>query len=518
MAFLHDKFNRITVPISKDINENINIVETLCKDCDDFVKKKFTIGGKNKVTIYFVYIDNMVDQSQIEENILRYLLYKMDDLPVINQFEYLRDKGLCSVDSSEVNTFDDAMNSVFGGDTIIFVDGYDKVFKVSMRGMANRGVPTSENEVAVRGSKESFSESFAINRVLLRRRIKDTNMKMKQVTVGTRTLTDVAIVYLDGVAEPNIIEEVENRIKEYTIDGIFDSGMLEQLIESNHNSPFPQIQATERPDKAASAIVEGRIVILVDNSPTALVLPATLNSFFQASDDTYSRWEVASMIRILRYMGAFLTIFLPGLYIAVVNFQPELLSSPLALSFAAAREGVPFSVLMEIIIMEIAFELLLEAGVRLPGPMGNTLGIVGGLVIGDAAVSANLVSPMVVIIIALTAISAFTIPNEAFASAFRIIRFIIIFLSAFLGLYGFILGMMVLFIHLSGLRSFGVPYLTPFAASGVNDGNDSKDAIIRYPLKKITRRPSFAKEDERVRLVKTGQDKTKEDGKKDVFR
>ena len=499
---LHDKFNRIIVPISSNLEETIKTVDALSKDCADFVKRKFTIGGKNKVDIYFVYIDNMVDKTLLEEDTLKYLLHQMDDMPERNKFEYIKEKGLRTADVSVAKDMDEAMTFIFGGDTIIFVDGYDKAIRVSVRGMASRGIQSTENEAAIRGSKESFTEAFYLNRVLLRRRVKDANMKMKQFKVGARTLTDVAMVYLDGVAKKEILEEVERKINEYTIDGIFDSGMLEQLMESYPNSPFPQIQATERPDKAAAAIVEGRVVVLVDNSPTALIIPATLNTFFHASDDTYNRWQVASIIRILRYIGAFLTMFLPGLYIAVVNYQPELLSPSLTLSFAAARQGVPFSVLVEIIAMEIAFEMLLEAGVRLPGPMGSMLGIVGGLVIGDAAVGANLVSPMVVIIVALTAISAFTIPNEAFASAFRLIRFFSIILSAFLGLYGFILSFMFLLIHLAGLKSFGQPYLAPYVVSSLNDRGDKKDSLIRYPLRMLINRPTFAQEEERVRLVK----------------
>lgn len=499
---LHDKYNKIIAPISKNLNETIKTIDVLTKDCDDFVKRRFTIGGSYKVDIYFIYIDNMVDKTLLEEDTLRYLIYEMDEMPETNKFDYIKSKGLRSADISVANTMEDAMSFIFGGDTLIFVDGYDKAIRVSVRGMASRGIQKSENEVAIRGSKESFTEAFYLNRVLLRRRVKDSNMKMKQFKVGTRTQTDVAMVYLDGVAETKILKEVEDKIEEYKIDGIFDSGMLEQLLENNQNSPFPEIQATERPDKAASAIVEGRIVVLVDNSPTVLIVPATLNSFFQASDDTYNRWQIATLIRILRYIGAFLTMFLPGLYIAVVNYQPELLSPALTLSFAAAREGVPFSVLIEVIAMELAFEMLLEAGVRLPGPMGSMVGIVGGLVIGDAAVSANLVSPMVVIIIALTAISAFTIPNEAFASSFRLVRFFSIIVSAFLGLYGFVLSFMFLLIHLSSLRSFGVPYLAPYVASGRNGGSDEKDSIIRFPLKKMTNRPSFAREGERIRLVK----------------
>jgi len=507
MDILHDKQNGITASLTKSLDENINTMEALFKDFADIVKRRLTVGGNNLVDIYFIYIDNMVNKDLLEEDTLRYLIYKMDEMPDKDQFEYIKDKGLRSADISEVITMNEAIQFILSGDTVILVDGCEKALRVSVRGMASRGVPKSENEVAVRGSKESFSEALYINRVLLRRRIKDTNLKMKQVKVGTRSLTDVAIVYLEDVAKPEIVLEVENRMNKYQIDGIFDSGMLEQLLEQNVLSPFPEFQATERPDKAASALVEGRVVLLVDNSPMALILPATLNSFFQASDDSYNRWQVATYNRIIRYFAAFLTMALPGLYIAVINFQAEVLTSAMALSFAAAREGVPFSVLFEVIMMEIAFEILLEAGVRLPGPMGSTLGIVGGLIIGDAAVNANLVSPIVVIIIALTAISAFTVPNEAFTSAFRLIRYLIIILSSFLGLYGFVLGMMILLIHLAGLKSFGMPYLLPFAASGINGGNDGKDALIKYPTSKLKKRPIFSSKSERTRLVRNNGDK-----------
>lgn len=502
MSVLHDDKNIITAPITKNLQENIDTMDTLFKDCADAIKRKLTVGGTNKVDIYFVYIDNMIDKTLLEEDTLRYLIYKMDDMPAQNQFDYIKDKGLRSADIAEVVTMHEAVKFIMGGDTIILVDGFDKALKVSVRGFSNRGVPKAENEVAVRGSKESFSEALYINRVLLRRRIKDTNMKMIQTTVGARTQTDVAIVFIEGVAKPEVVEEIQRRIRDFVVDGIFDSGMLEQLTERNVYSPFPEFQATERPDKAASALVEGRVVLIVDNSPMVLLLPTTMNSFFQASDDTYSRWEVASMLRILRFLGAFITVALPGLYIAVVNFQPELLSSALALSFAQAREGVPFSVLFEVIMMEFAFEMLLEAGIRLPGPMGSTLGIVGGLVIGNAAVTANLVSPMVVIIIAMTAISAFTVPNEAFSAAFRVVRYLIIILSALLGLYGFVLGFMILLIHLASLKSFGIPYLLPFAASGLGGKSDGRDAILRYPLNTLKDRPAYAKDDARIRLVR----------------
>lgn len=511
MDKLHDEYNKVTANLTNNLEENIKVIETIFQDCADVIKRKFTIGGENTVDIYFLYVDNMVNKELVEEDTLRYLIYKMDDLPKENKFEYIRDKGLRTADIAELTTMDDVVKNVLSGDTAILVDGSDKALKISIRGMANRGVPKAEDEVAVRGSKESFSEALFINRVLLRRRVKDANMKIKQIKVGTRTQTDVAIVYIEDIAKPEIVKEIEDRMKRFVIDGIFDSGMLEQLTDRSHYSPFPEFQSTERPDKAASALTEGRIVLIVDNSPMVLILPATLNIFYQASDDSYSHWEVATFARLLRYIASFLAVGLPGLYIAIVNYQSEILSSNLALSFAATREGVPFSILLEMLIMEILFELLLEAGIRLPGPMGNTIGIVGGLIIGDAAVNAHLASPMVIIIVALTAISAFSLPNEEFSQAFRLVRYIVIFLSAFLGIYGFILGIMLLIIHLAGLKSFGTPYLSPFAASGINGGSDFKDAIIKMPINRLKKRPTFARPSERRRLVMEPEKKQKKE-------
>ncbi len=510
MKAYYNELNEIIASMSINLEENINTFNTLFKDCDDLVKRRFTIGGANKVDIYFLYMDNMINKELLEEDTLRYLLYKMDELPEENKFDYIKAKGLRSADVKELDTVQAIVDGILSGDTAILIDGYNKALKISVKGFANRGVPTAENEVTVRGSKESFSEALFINRVLIRKRIKDTNLKIKQMKVGTRTKTDVAVVYIEDIVKKEIVDDIVHRIENFVIDGIFDSGMLEQLTERNHYSPFPEFQSTERPDKAASALTEGRVCLIVDNSPIVLMLPTTLNSFYQASDDYYSRWEIATFSRILRYIASFFAVALPGLYIVIVNYQSELISTNLALSFAAAREGVPFSILLEVIIMEIAFELLLEAGIRLPGPMGNTIGIVGGLIIGDAAVNANLASPMVVIVVALTAIAAFTIPNEAFASAFRLVRYLIIIISAVWGLLGFILGIMVLMTHLCGLKSFGTPYLVPFVASGIVGNKDYKDAIIKMPTNKMTSRPSYTRPNARKRLFFKGKQDNKE--------
>lgn len=279
-----------------------------------------------------------------------------------------------------------------------------------------------------------------------------------------------------------------------------DSGIIEQLIETYSYSPFPQYQTTERPDKAATAILDGRIVLLADNSPVGLILPVNYNNFFQAADDYNNRWEIVSFVRILRYIASILAMALPALYIAVLNFHPEVIPTTLLLSFVAARQGVPFPAVIEVLLMEVSFELIREGGVRIPGPMGSTLGIVGGLVIGQAAVTANVVSPIIVIIVAITAISTFVIPNEQFVSAFRLIKYFMIVLSALMGLYGLVLAGLVILIHLSGLESYGFPYLTPLTGADINSYEDQKDLLIRFPLKKILKRSIFSSPSNRRKL------------------
>lgn len=284
------------------------------------------------------------------------------------------------------------------------------------------------------------------------------------------------------------------------IDGFMDSGVIEQLTEDTWYSPFPQFQTTERPDRAAMAVLEGRVVFFSDNSPEAIILPATYNSLFQTSDDYFRHFGIVSFLRIIRYIAAFLAVSLPGLYIAVTNFQTQILPTNLIISLAKAREGVPFPGVLEILLLELSFELLREAGVRMPGTIGNTIGIVGGLIIGQAAVSANIVSPIVVVIVALTALGSFSVPSEELSEAFRLLKYGMILLCSVFGILGLALGWMLVLIHLSGLKSFGIPYLMPFSGNDMNRRQDGKDSIIRMPLWMIRKRPVFARRDNRTKL------------------
>ena len=284
-------------------------------------------------------------------------------------------------------------------------------------------------------------------------------------------------------------------------DGVLDSGVLEQLTADVWYSPFPQYQVTERPDRAAQALLNGRVVVVTDNSPEALILPTTLNTLFQTSDDAYRHFAIVSFLRLIRYAAAFLALALPGLYVAVTTLHPGILPTNLILALKKAREGVPFPSVLEVLILELAFELLREAGLRMPGPVGNTIGIVGGLIIGQAAVSANLVSPMVVIV-ALTALGDFAIPSEELSEGIRLVKYAMLFLCAGLGIMGFFLGLVFLLVHLANLKSFGVSYLAPYSAWELNRGADRKDSLLRFPLIFLKRRPVFARAGRRVRTGK----------------
>lgn len=485
--------------VDASLDKNIRVLEAVFEGCADAVMRKIMMGSQ-KLGLYVVYMDSMYDRDLVDGILIKNLLFDAGTLPEENAGAFIVKRCLATADIKEIRQMDGAVDEVLKGNTAIFIDGMAAAVIISSKNLPGRGVQQAETEVSVRGSKESFTESFRTNTVLIRRRIRDTRLKAKQLTVGRRSKTDVAIMYVSDLVRPDILASIQEKINSFDIDAIMDGGSLEQLTEDEWYSPFPQFQTTERPDKAASALLEGRIVLVVDNSPMVLILPTTFNCFFQASDDYYDRWDAVNFVRLLRYAAAAVAMLLPGFYIALAGFHPEVLPLSFALSFAASREGVPFSLPVEVLVMEIAFELLREAGIRLPGPMGSTLGIVGGLIIGQAAVDAHIVSPVVVIIVALTALSAFTVPNDLFASAFRMIKFYCILAAAIGGFVGLTAAVLTVLIHLSGLQSFGIPYMMPFVSADVDPVGRWQDTMVKAPAGKMYNRPFFTRKGHRRRL------------------
>lgn len=494
-------------PVSRQLSDNIAHMEELFHVCDDIKKKEINLGKNMDVSCYLTFIEVSVDMGT---SALSELLKYLKGLEREEIYEALEQNALGVSDATYFKTIEEAGDGLLAGESILFVDGFDKAIKIPDDGYPNMGVKQVDSEKVIRGSNEGFCESVKQNAALIRKRVRSPKVKVKQIKAGVRSKTNVYLVYMEDLVYPHLLKDIEERMDGFEIDGVLDSGVIEQLTEEKWYSPFPQFQTTQRPDRAAMSILEGRVILMSDNSPVALILPTDYNSFIRTSDDYYNRWEIASFGRILRYLASFFSMVLPGLYLAVTNFHTQILPTTLLLSFSDARQGVPFPAVIEVLIMEISFELLREAGVRLPGAMGNTIGIVGGLIIGQAAVEANLVSPIVVIVISFTALCSFAIPNEEFATSFRILKFFFIGLCAWLGFFGMLLGLLTVLIHLSQLKSFGIPYLMPFVGADLNGYEDERDFLWRLPSRKLTKRPIYTKRHERTKLVfKDRQDSKK---------
>ena len=490
------------------LDDNIEKIKTLLKDCDDIVYKDFNVGETQKLKLALVFTDGLVDKPFINASIMADLMIHAREVPpdapklIEDIYELIRYGTIPSPELKDINNLDDAVLAILTGDTVLLMDGIETIIVIGTKGWPSRGVSEPNTEAIIRGSREGFTETFRFNTALVRRYIRDPRFKIKQMQLGRRSFTDLGVLYIDDIAKPELVEEVKRRLKTIDIDTIMESGYIEELIEDNPYSLFPQIKATERPDKVAAALFEGKVAILVDNTPFALIVPATFNSFFHATEDHYIRWIPATVLRMMRFLAGILSLITPALYIAVTSYHPGILPTALVLSIAASREGVPFPALIEALILELTFELIREAGVRLPSLIGGVVGIVGGLVIGQAAVEAGIVSPIMVIIVAVTAISSFSIPDYGFSNAFRLFRFMLIFASAFLGLYGMVLGLLLMLGHLVRLKSFGTPYLSPFVSFTVSD---LKDTMVRLPIFMMKNRPLGIAND-KVRMVNNRQE------------
>lgn len=490
-----------THTVSKHIDENIQHYKEIYGESADIKMQEMQLG-KQPCRCFLAYIEVSLNNTMLRYTALGKMITFLEEAPCEERNHLLDENAMGIADIAWFDVIEDAAQAMLTGDAVLFVDGYEKAMKIADQGYPGMNVQDSDSEKVLRGSNETFTESIKVNTALIRKRLRSTRVRVQEISVGVRSNTNVNLVYMQDLAYPQLVEEIKKRLVRYEIDGVLDSGILEQLAEEKWYSPFPQFQTTRRPDRAAMSVLEGRILLLSDNSPIALILPTDFNSFLKTTDDYYCRFEEASFARILRYVSAFFAMTLPGIYIAITNFHTQILPTSLLLSFQEARIGVPFPAALEVVLMEISFELLREAGVRLPGAMGNTIGIVGGLIIGQAAVDANLVSPIIVILVAFTALCSFAIPNEEFAYSFRIIKFLFIIICAWLGYYGFLLGIMLVLVHLTKLKSFGIPYMMPFVGAELTGYEDERDSIIRLPFKMLKKRPIYARRNERTKLKK----------------
>ena len=482
--------------ISKDIERNLKYIEGLFEDCYDIIIRNIEVGEIFRVKMSFIYIDGLIDKSFLSEYAIA-TLFQEEELKLFTEQGYrttvlqaVLEEGLATSEVALVQDLDEAIDFILSGDTLMLIDGADSAIVIGTRAWPTRGIDEPRTEAVIRGPRDGFNETLKFSTVAIRRRIKDTRLKIPIKTVGRRSKTDIAVMYIKDIVDDKLLQEVNKRLDNIDIDAILDSSMLEHLIEDNYLSPFPQIENTERPDSVAASLYEGRIALIVDNSPFALIVPATIGTLLQSSEDYYTRWLEASSIRFIRILSVFLVLLPSALYVAISAFHPGILPTRLMYFLAASRIYVPFPAAIEAFMMELTMELLREAGTRFAGPIGTTIGIVGGIIIGQAAVEAGIVSPLMIITVAITTIAAFAIPSYEFSATLRILKFGFIIFAGIFGLYGVMIGMIIVSTHLASLSSFGIPYTSPYSGLGIEEG-DLKDTLVKAPIQRLWLRPGF---------------------------
>lgn len=463
-----------------DIQSNIDLINSKfnAPANKDIIIRKFTIGGKYKAFIAF--INGMADKAIINNFILRPLLKDVDfkNSDEECQLDYIIENVLEINQITTIDIPDDVVYQILTGSTALYIDGCNYYILCETKGFEKRAVEKPQTEGVVRGPQEAFNENLRTNITLVRRIIKNSNLTTEMIKVGEQNNMQCAIMHINGLTNPAIVKEVKRRISSLKADFIGGDGMLEQFIEDTPFSLIPTVITTERPDRTASHIVEGKVAIFADNAPFVIIVPSTIHSQLQSPEDVGLKWQHASALRIIRWLAVAIGMLLPGLYIALTNYHREMIPTDLLVAIAQAKENVPFPTVIEILLMELAFELIREAGIRIPGIIGNTLGIIGALILGQAAVEANIVSPILIIVIAVTGLGNFAIPNFSLAFGIRLIRFAFIFLGALLGFYGIALGLVATIVIVSNMKSFGIPIAVPVGPKAKR----SFDIFLKWPV------------------------------------
>ncbi len=454
----------------------------------DIVLRRFCIG--DGVNAFIFYLDGMADRNTINLSVLRPLLdkSKYTDLGGKNLFDYVYDSIIETHQIEKADTQEKAINDVLTGNTGICIDGYPNYILCETKGFDKRNVDKPQVEGVVKGPQEAYNENLRTNITLIRRILKNRELTTEFIKLGERNNELVAVLYLKDLANPSLVDEVKRRIKGVVTDIIMGDGVLEQYIDDNPLSIFPTIISTERPDRTVSQLSEGKVAILADGTPFALIVPVTIFDFLHTPEDTSLKWQYGTFLRFIRLFAVIVATLLPGLYVALTTFHREMIPTDLLIAIAQAKENVPFPTVAEVILMELSFELIREAGIRIPGIIGNTIGIIGALILGQAAVQANLVSPVLIIIVAVTGLGNFAIPDFSLAFAIRIMRLIYILSGAFLGFYGISLALIIFMACAVSLNSFGVPYFSQLAPKTKKNRN----LLVRWPIWKQEQRPDYA--------------------------
>lgn len=478
--------------ILKEIkNEQINYQETVkqlneyFKEDFDFKIREFEVSGIIPATL--IYLSSMVDKEVIGKEILQPLMSLTSNKEELKQVEtFLLKKCLFHADIQKTNQLISVIDNLLKGSTVLLVNGIQEAILIDTKKIEKRSIAQPETEQVIRGPRDGFIESLETNICLIRNRLPIPDLRVKKLQIGEITKSNLCLFYINGITNCSLIKDVEKRLSKITIDRILDAGYVEQFIQDNPRSPFPQVKNTERPDVAVGNLLEGRVILMVDGSPFALILPATFAMFYQSSEDYNERTIMMSFVRMIRLVSIVFSLITPSVYVTILSYHPELIPTAFAVAITSGRASVPFPAVIEVFIMEAAMEILREATVRMPKQVGGALSIVGVLVVGQAAVMAGFVSPITVVVIAITTIGSFSTPAYNMATGFRMLRFPLLIASGVLGVYGLILGLVLIMNHIISLKSFGVPYFTPFSPM---NWDSLKDAAIRAPLRWLLDRP-----------------------------
>lgn len=477
----------------------------------DIVVREFTLTARNRqYGAFLIYIDGMVDTKIINDFVLEPLMlrnransYDGNETRVVSEaisnnitvrkvkkfdlVDYIYNSLVPQNAVKKKKSFNDILPDINMGNCLLFVDTIDTAFSIDAKGFKQRGVDSPKNETVIRGAQEAFTEAIRTNTSMIRRFVNNENLVIESLSVGKVTKTKCAVCYMKDIANDDLVAEVKYRLNNLDIDTIISSGQLEQLIEDNSKCSLPQMLSTERPDKAANHILSGRVVVIVNGSPYVLIMPCVFVDFLSSAEDPNLKFQYANLLKFVRLVAFFITLLLPGLYVAITNFHQEIIPTELLFAIVASRESVPFPIIVEILAMEISFELIREASLRVPSPIGTTIGIIGALILGQAAVEASIVSPILIIIIAITGITSFAIPDFYLSFHLRIARFLYIiagFLAGFLGIGIVLFGHLIL---LCSLKSFGVSYLAPYVPAT----SKNNKAYFMPPFWSREKRPDF---------------------------
>lgn len=482
--------------IAPELAANAAALREIFRDCTDAVFRPVYFGQNGSGQGLLVYLEVLTDARILSDAVLTPLMLADPVFPAGPTAAALK-RVIPVAEVNEETTLAPVVQSILSGAAALFVEGLPAALAIKAQSWKKRGVEKIEDERVILGPKEGFNETLRDNIALIRQRLRTSDLKAERFVIGERTKTEVVVMYLASLAREEVVRGIKEKLAAIRAGGVVSRGIIAEMLEGNVLSPFPQITETERPDSIVGNLLEGRVAILIDGVPVVMLLPVMLAQLFQSPDDYYNRPFQVTVIRFIRVLGFIISTTFPALYVAILTFHHEMIPADMLVPLARSRAGLPFSPLTETLLMDIAVELLREASLRLPGPVGQTIGIVGALILGDSAVRANIVSPVLVIVLAISMLGSFTIPNYSASLGMRLLRFPITIMAGFLSGYGISFTWAVILIHLCSLESFGTPYLVPVAPLRPRD---LKDFIVRAPWFLLGERPSFMRAGDREAL------------------